>query len=222
MPYAIRPAQEQDIPQLAELESEAFPTNWPPTPFKRELYNRMGSFLTVYEDSTDGQPSSRVSQQSASAVPGRQAGGLLGLLRRLLRRPAPATGAEDSAEPIAGYVGTWFMTDEAHITGIAVRGSMRGRGLGELLLIGCIETALKRGSRVVTLEVRVSNNVAQSLYAKYGFEQVGSRKRYYTDNNEDAYIMTTNPIDSDAYRDMLRGLLEAYQARHGEVALALG
>ncbi|CAI8014961.1 Putative [ribosomal protein S18]-alanine N-acetyltransferase [Geodia barretti] len=63
------------------------------------------------------------------------------------------------------------MTDEAHITGIAVREALRGNGVGELLLLASVELALDRGSRVVTLEVRVSNHVAQSMYTKYGFKE---------------------------------------------------
>jgi ribosomal-protein-alanine N-acetyltransferase len=114
------------------------------------------------------------------------------------------------------------MTDEAHITGIAVRESLRGKGLGELLLMASIELAMRRQSRVVTLEVRASNHVAQSLYTKYGFSQVGLRKGYYSDNHEDAYIMTTGPISSPAYNEQLHSLEETYKIRRGDVALGLG
>ena len=114
------------------------------------------------------------------------------------------------------------MTDEAHVTGIAVRGSHRGRGLGELLLMSSIEMAMRRQSRVVTLEVRVSNRVAQSLYTKYGFDQTGLRKRYYTDNQEDAYIMTTAPIGSPEYSEKFRTLEQSYRERRGNAAIGLG
>ena len=68
------------------------------------------------------------------------------------------------------------------------------RGIGELLLIACVELAILRNADVVTLEVRVSNTLAQNLYKKYGFEIVGTRKKYYTDDHEDAFIMTTGKI----------------------------
>jgi ribosomal-protein-alanine N-acetyltransferase len=84
-----------------------------------------------------------------------------------------------------------------------------------------IKTAMRHQSRVVTLEVRVSNHVAQSLYTKYGFSQVGRRKGYYTDNHEDAYIMTTDVISSTAYNQHLRRLHEIYKTRRGDVALGL-
>ena len=222
MPYAVRPARETDVPKLAEIEKEAFPTTSPPTAFKRELSNSIASFLVAYEVPGNDQPSSSAShkppgESSAAATPG-----LRGLWRRLLRRKAPGPLSADSAEHIVGYVATWYMTDVAHITGIAVRESLRGNGLGELLLMASIELAMRRQSRVVTLEVRVSNQVAQSLYTKYGFSQVGLRKGYYTDNHEDAYIMTTDPISSPAYNEQLHSLEETYRTRRGDVALGLG
>jgi ribosomal-protein-alanine N-acetyltransferase len=91
------------------------------------------------------------------------------------------------------------MVDEAHIINIAVRETHRGKGIGELLLISSIEMANRLKARVVTLEVRITNTVAQNLYTKYGFKQAGIRKGYYTDNKEDALIMTTDVITSPAY-----------------------
>ena len=222
MPYAIRPARETDVSQLAEIEKEAFPTTWPPTSFRRELSNRMASFLVAYEVPEYEHLNSSASHEPPSTSSDAATHGLRGLWRRLLRRKAPAPLPADSAERIAGYVATWYMTDEAHITGIAVRESLRGNGLGELLLIASIELAMRRLSRVVTLEVRVSNHVAQSLYTKYGFSQVGLRKGYYSDNHEDAYIMTTDPIFSPAYSEQLHTLVETYKTRRGDVAFGLG
>lgn len=222
MPYAIRPARETDVSQLAEIEKEAFPTTWPPTPFKRELSNMMASFLVAYELPGDGQPRSSASPRPPRASSDAPPRGLMGLWRRLFQSKAPASLPADPTDHIAGYVATWYMTDEAHITGIAVRESLRGKGLGELLLMASIELAMKRQSRVVTLEVRASNHVAQSLYTKYGFSQVGLRKGYYSDNHEDAYIMTTDPISSPAYNEQLHSLEETYKTRRGDVALGLG
>jgi ribosomal-protein-alanine N-acetyltransferase len=118
---------------------------------------------------------------------------------------------------IAGYVGVWFQGDEAHITEIAVRQQMRGQGIGELLLIGTVRGAVERGSSVVTLEVRISNFIAQRLYEKYGFRTVGIRKGYYADNHEDASIMTTSPIHSEEYQRMFQNLQQAYRSRWREI-----
>jgi ribosomal-protein-alanine N-acetyltransferase len=221
MPYAIRPAREEDVPQLTEIEREAFPTNWPPAPFKRDLSNRMASVLVAYDPSAEAAPLSEADPESPVAGNTSNPGGLRGILGRLFGRGKPASAPLPGRDQLAGYVATWFMTDEAHITGIAVREALRGNGVGELLLLASVELALDRGSRVVTLEVRVSNHVAQSMYTKYGFKEVGLRKRYYTDNNEDAYIMTTDAIASDAYSKRFRVLVETYKARRGDLALVL-
>lgn len=90
---------------------------------------------------------------------------------------------------IIGYGGMWTIMDEAHVTNIAVRTPFRGRGYGELLLRQMQERAIEHGSRSMTLEVRVTNEVAQNLYRKLGFRPSGVRPRYYTDNQEDALIM---------------------------------
>ncbi|MDO7907232.1 ribosomal protein S18-alanine N-acetyltransferase [Paenibacillus sp. JX-17] len=91
-------------------------------------------------------------------------------------------------QPI-GYAGMWTIMDEAHITNIAVRTAYRGRKLGERLLDELMRTAAYMGMVRMTLEVRVSNHVAQGLYEKKGFRPAGLRKGYYSDNNEDAMIM---------------------------------
>jgi ribosomal-protein-alanine N-acetyltransferase len=73
--------------------------------------------------------------------------------------------------------------------------------------------AAEMGSDRVTLEVRVSNAVAQSLYRKYGFREEGIRPRYYSDNGEDAYIMTVDDIRSPQYRERFNRLLATLRPR---------
>jgi [ribosomal protein S18]-alanine N-acetyltransferase len=90
---------------------------------------------------------------------------------------------------VAGYGGLWLIMEEAHVTNIAVRAAFRGRKLGERLLRELQCTAVMLGAQKMTLEVRVSNLIAQSLYQKLGFRGVGTRRGYYSDNNEDALIM---------------------------------
>ncbi|MFB5664338.1 ribosomal protein S18-alanine N-acetyltransferase [Alteribacillus sp. HJP-4] len=93
---------------------------------------------------------------------------------------------------IVGYCGVWIVIDEAHITNIAVHSSKRGRQIGDDLLIHALEMAYTYGAKTMSLEVRVSNEVAQALYDKHGFQPAGIRKNYYTDNNEDALVMWVN------------------------------
>ena len=95
----------------------------------------------------------------------------------------------EEKEKIIGYCGTWVVIDEAHITNIAVLPEYRGRKLGEGLLRQMMMVARQMGARSMTLEVRVTNHVAQSLYRKLGFQNGGIRKNYYSDNQEDALVM---------------------------------
>lgn len=90
---------------------------------------------------------------------------------------------------IVGYVGIWFIVDEGHITNVAVHSDYRGRKIGDELVKALVELCRENNIVSMTLEVRVSNVVAQSLYKKYGFKLAGIRKEYYSDNKEDAMIM---------------------------------
>lgn len=93
---------------------------------------------------------------------------------------------------IIGYCGAWLVVDEAHITNIAILPEFRGRGLGEALLKKMIDKCREDHIERMTLEVRVSNTVAQSLYKKLGFQDGAIRKNYYSDNQEDAIVMWVN------------------------------
>jgi [ribosomal protein S18]-alanine N-acetyltransferase len=93
---------------------------------------------------------------------------------------------------IIGYAGMWVVIDEAHITNVAVLPEFRGKNLGEALMRKLMETAKQLGAVTMTLEVRVSNHVAQSLYRKLGFRNGGIRRHYYPDNLEDALVMWVN------------------------------
>ncbi|GIM46302.1 ribosomal-protein-alanine acetyltransferase [Collibacillus ludicampi] len=104
-------------------------------------------------------------------------------------------------ERVVGYAGMWVIMDEAHITNIAIEPEMRGRKLGEKLLRHMMRIAWLKGAERITLEVRVSNRVAQNLYKKLGFTPQGVRKGYYSDNQEDALIMWSDLIASDLLAD---------------------
>ena len=95
-------------------------------------------------------------------------------------------------QKVVGYCGVWIIIDEAHITNIALLPEYRGLKLGEALMAKIMELAREMGALRVTLEVRVSNERAQNLYRKFGFEEGAIRKQYYTDNMEDALVMWVN------------------------------
>ncbi|MGG3467273.1 ribosomal protein S18-alanine N-acetyltransferase [Neobacillus pocheonensis] len=93
---------------------------------------------------------------------------------------------------IIGYSGTWVVIDEAHVTNVAIMPGYRGRQLGETMMRKLMSVAREMGAKSMTLEVRVTNHVAQSLYRKLGFQNGGIRKNYYSDNQEDALVMWVN------------------------------
>ncbi|WP_352418326.1 ribosomal protein S18-alanine N-acetyltransferase [Proteiniborus sp.] len=92
-------------------------------------------------------------------------------------------------EKIVGYGGLWLILDEGHITNIAVSSPYRGQGIGNLIVEKLVDICEKRDIKNMTLEVRKSNLIAQSLYKKYDFIDCGVRKGYYSDTKEDAVIM---------------------------------
>ena len=205
--FIVRPMKTDDIDQVLEVERDAFPTLWPPTPFKREMRNKLARYMVAVDEERV-----RPSLNTASEGVG---GGLFGWVRKL-RRLLTYANREISyrgVDFVVGYLGIWSMVDDAHIVAVGVRGPYRRLGVGELMMIRSIEIAKAWGSRSITLEVRVSNFAAQALYEKYGFRKVGVRKRYYTDNHEDAYVMTTDPIGTEEYQSLFERLKESHFRR---------
>jgi len=142
----LRLMRQEDVPQVTEIDREAFPTLWPPANYQHELKNGLAHYIVACD--------------------------------------------AEAGHHIMGFSGLWMLVDEAHITNIAVREKHRRQGIGETLLIAIVELAIELGANLITLEVRASNSEAQKLYAKYGFVRVGLRRGYYTDNREDAVLMS--------------------------------
>ena len=199
MPYALRPMGPHDIDQVAAMEREAFPTLWPPTSYRRELKNKIAEYLVCVREG-----------EFVTVTPPRRSR----LLRLFGRRNKPTPPLQ--VPLLVGFVGLWYQAGDAHIVSIAVREEYRRRGLGELLLIGAVEMAVRRGQQVVTLEVRASNESAKALYRKYGFTQTGLRRAYYADNHEDAVIMTTGPLGGAEYDALFSAARRGFEERRGE------
>ncbi len=210
--YIIRQMQENDIPQVIEIDREAFPTQWPrPTysTFKQELRNRLAYYIVAVEQ-----------RKMETRTTGAKNTGLPAILYRLRQGLLFKRTSEEVTSAISyvvGVAGFWVMVDEAHITTIAVRKAYQRRGIGERLLISVIEMATRLNAKEVTLEVRISNIPAQALYEKYGFQRVGLRRAYYTDNGEDALLMTTEPLDSESFRTHFERLKYHHESRWGKV-----
>lgn len=117
-----------------------------------------------------------------------------------------------AGDRIVAYGGMWLMVDEAHITTFAVHPDWRRQGVGRRLMHALLMVATEMRAARMTLEVRVSNLAAQALYRGHGFEIAGRRERYYTDDGEDAYIMSTAHLASPAMRPALEAARAAQEA----------
>jgi ribosomal-protein-alanine N-acetyltransferase len=114
-----------------------------------------------------------------------------------------------AGDNVVGFAGIWMMVDEAHITTFSVHPEWRRQQIGRQLLLSLVELSVTIGARRMTLEVRASNESAQRLYRSFGFEVAGRRPGYYTDDGEDALVMTTPELDEPGMRDRV----EAERAR---------
>ena len=115
-------------------------------------------------------------------------------------------------DEVAAYGGMWLMVDEGHIITFAVHPAWRRQHVGERLLLAFIDLASERRAHEATLEVRLSNLPARRLYEKFGFRPVGLRPRYYSDNGEDALIMTTLPLAEPEMLERIARLRAAIDA----------
>jgi len=121
--------------------------------------------------------------------------------------------SSNNSDFISGFIGVWFYEYESYISTFGVREFERGKGLGELLLIQAIYDVILKGGKSISLEVRKSNFQAIDLYEKYGFHKVGMRKFYYSNNNEDAVIMTAKDINSEGYKNKILYLINLHSEK---------
>lgn len=187
----------EDIPEVAAVERLCFTNPWPTSAYRRELRDPARNHYIVLRW-TDTEAPAALHERPRPVLP------LFSFGRR---------GESASRSRIVGFAGLWIMLDEAHITTIGITPEHRRRSLGEMLFVALVDEAVRRGARWVTLEVRVSNEAAQTLYRKYGFEVQGTRRNYYSDNGEDAYIMWSPELDDPAVHNRHRRLREDLERR---------
>lgn len=108
-----------------------------------------------------------------------------------------------AGERIVGFAGIWMMVDEAHVTTFSVHPDWRRQAIGRQLLLSLLELADTIGARRMTLEVRESNEAARALYRGFGFDVAGRRTAYYTDDGEDALVMTTPDLEDPRMRRVI-------------------
>lgn len=114
---------------------------------------------------------------------------------------------------ITGFYGFWQILEEAHITNIATHPDYRKKGVATFLMLDLVNECYKKMIKYITLEVRESNIPAISLYDKFGFSTIGTRKNYYQDNNENALIMFTENIWYDKFKTNYNKIKEDFNGR---------
>jgi len=207
--YRLRPISDEDIPQVTEIDHESFPGEWlfhSYTSYKQEIHNSSAHYIVACIRSGFG---AKLALEDSR--------GIFWLNRLFNYRRAIPAGKEQNGlhtkEYVIGFAGLWAMLNEVHIIAVAVRNNYRRMGIGEGLLISTIEMASQLNANVITLEVRASNEIAQALYKKYGFRIVSSRPKYYSDNGEDAILMSTGDITSAPFQSCFQRLKEAHRQK---------
>jgi ribosomal-protein-alanine N-acetyltransferase len=201
--YVIRPMRYEDIPQVAQIDREAFPGEWvfrSQAAYKQDLANPSVRYVVASRKKD-------VAESGGQLIP------KLPWFKRLLNYERRL----NVPEHVVGFSGFWMMVGEAHIIAIGVRDGYRQLGIGEGLLIATIELAQTVNASIVTLEVRASNMIAQELYSKYGFRVTGRRLRYYSSDGEDAIIMSTDGITSPPFQASFERSREDHAQRHPEL-----
>ncbi len=171
MSLILRYMQPRDLDTVVAIDNDSFDAPWPRTSYEFEIHESLVSHMTVLEN-PDLMPSPTYSE------------GIRGMLEQLRDRFNLSTPTA-----VLGYGGLWKIEDEAHISTIAVHEDYRGSGYGDILVVGMMRRSIALNASYLVLEVAVGNTVAQSLYQKYGFREVGLKRNYYRATNEDAYEM---------------------------------
>jgi ribosomal-protein-alanine N-acetyltransferase len=204
--YSLRRMVKEDLDQVTEIDREAFPSQWPPPNYRRELENKTAHYIVLCDDTRKVNIPAATTKKKSNIF--------TSFLPWLKGKPTGKTLLPPiTYQYIVGFSGIWMIADEAHLTNIAVRSQYQGKGLGELLVLATIDLAVEYKASFMTLEVRASNLVAQSLYHKYGFEQMGIRHGYYLDNREDAIIMSTDSINSEFFQTQIQKLRESLKKK---------
>ena len=190
-PLEISPLTVADLDSVMALESASFPTPWSRATYHNELTrNRRSRYLKVAPVIASRARAPAISEKQTALPPPRA-----GL-------PAPA---------LVALGGIMLFGAEMHIVTIAVLPAWRGRSIGEWLLLALLTVGRESGAETATLEVRVSNEIAQRLYRKLDFAAVGYRRRYYPDK-EDACILALADLRSRRVWEPLRERFERLSA----------
>ena len=209
--YWARYATPSDARDMDRLLREVFPTHNHPISYSRDLRRKdIAHILAVRKLTADELRAKEYEPKS-----------IFQSIRDKVAIPWLTQNDVDETrndETIAGMVSIWVVRDQAHITAIATSPHERRRGVGGLLMVLAINEAIDRGAEVATLEVRKSNQGAQTLYKRFGFTETGIRHKYYADNREDALIMSTPDIHQPSFRRLFQRQVDEHTKINGVTA----
>ena len=134
-----------------------------------------------------------------------------GLFLAEARRPERIYLVARAGSTVIGFAGLLFSLTDGHITTIAVDPDRQGDAVGTRLMLVLTREAIARGATAITLEVRASNEAANALYRRFGFQPVGTRKGYYRNPDEDALVLWAHDVDAEQYAlrlDRIEGTLD--------------
>jgi len=194
MTLTLRYMQPDDIQRVVAIDKLAFSTPWSSQSYAYEIKESKYSHMVVLESLSPQQP-----------VTG---------WRRWMQSLGGGGRRMTTKQELVGYGGLWQIMEESHISTIATAPEWRGKGYGEVLLVAMIQRSLVLGATYIVLEVRVSNTVAQNLYAKYDFQIVDTKSNYYRDDGEDAYDMRLD-LTASGLSTRIEARLAALQSQHG-------
>ena len=183
----MRLTRDKDIPQIAYIDHLAFPSEQLAPSYRKRLENKAICYLVACHNRS-------ITNNS----------------------PDKMTSIMSDSQNIIGFAGFWLKQNDAHMLDIAVHPEYQRTGIGEALLISLINLTIKANAEMITLEVRISNQAAQSLYQRYGFTVIGKRQGYYSNNSENALIMRAKEISSAQYQELLQRQTQLYFRRWGE------
>lgn len=171
--YRLRYMLTTDISNVVRIDQQAFPAPWSVQAYVHEVRLSLYSHMLIVEQLVPRHPSGPM--QSAWWA---------------------LTGQPRTTREILSYGGLWHLGNEGHISTVASAPAHRRQGWGELALLAMLLRMINLGIGLATLEVRVSNTPAQTLYRRYGFVERGVKQEYYADNFEDAYDMALDLTDA--------------------------
>ena len=180
----LKPLTPDLLPAAVELDRICFGGLWTIKGYERELERPSSDLLVLIPGEkapTEAEEEKQATKNSVSHPP-------------IPPSPHP---------PLLGLGCLWAILEEAHITMLAVDPKFRRQGFGQVLLLSLLASAKQRGLERATLEVKVSNQAALSLYEKFGFRVAGRRRGYYQDTGEDALILWLSGMQYPEFRKNL-------------------